>query len=95
VSNSGAQKILTPEAKQYLIDLVARIETLPEFTQESLEALFRAYAEEKGLKLGAVAQPLRVALSGSTVSPPIFGAAGLLGKEETLTRIRGVSEPMG
>jgi glutamyl-tRNA synthetase len=85
-----AKKILTDEAKQYLTDLAARLETLTDFTTESIEALFRAYAEEKALKLGAIAQPLRVALSGSTVSPPIFGVAGLLGKEETLKRIRAI-----
>ncbi len=85
-----AKKILTPEAKQSLIDLTSRLETLSDFTSESVEALFRAYAEEKALKLGAVAQPLRVALSGSTVSPPIFAVAGLLGKDETLRRIRAL-----
>ncbi len=85
-----AKKILTPEAKQSLIDLTARLETLSDFTSESVESLFRAYAEEKALKLGAVAQPLRVALSGSTVSPPIFAVAGLLGKDETLRRIRAL-----
>lgn len=83
-------KILTPEAKQHLAELATRLEKMDAFTHEALEALFRAYAEEKGLKLGGVAQPLRVALSGSTVSPPIFAVADLLGKNETLKRIRAV-----
>jgi glutamyl-tRNA synthetase len=85
-----AKKILTPEALQHLKNLTAQMENLPDFTAEALENIFRAYAEEKGLKLGAVAQPLRVALSGSTVSPPIFHVAGLLGKSETLKRIHAV-----
>jgi glutamyl-tRNA synthetase len=85
-----AQKILTDDAKSHLKELVSRMEKLPDFTHENLENIFRAYAEEKGLKLGAVAQPLRVALSGSTVSPPIFSVAGLLGKKETLKRIQAV-----
>jgi len=84
------QKLLTPEAKQHLAVLAERIKSLPDFTAEIIENTARAYAEEKGLKLGAVAQPLRAALSGSTVSPPIFGVAALLGKEETLRRIRCV-----
>ncbi|MDE2030386.1 MAG: glutamate--tRNA ligase, partial [Alphaproteobacteria bacterium] len=83
-----AKKLLTPEAKQLLSDLAGRMESLSGFAAPEIENLFRAYAEEKGIKLGAVAQPLRAALTGSTVSPPIFGVAGLLGKDETLRRIR-------
>ena len=49
--------------------------------------MFRAYAEEKGSKLGVIAQPLRAALTGSTISPPVFGVASLLGKKESLRRI--------
>ena len=85
-----AKKFLTPEAKQYLADLSVRLESLVDFTAESVESVFRAYAEEKALKLGAVAQPLRAALTGSSVSPPIFGVAAHLGKEESLKRIRAV-----
>ncbi|MDR3424111.1 MAG: glutamate--tRNA ligase [Alphaproteobacteria bacterium] len=85
-----AAKILTPEARQVLADLAAKMGGLSEFTTEAVENLFRAYAEEKGIKLGAVAQPLRVALSGSTVSPPIFGVAGLLGREESLRRMEAI-----
>ena len=48
----------------------------------------RAYAEETGQKLGKVAQPLRAALTGSTVSPPVFDVMAVLGREETLARIR-------
>ncbi len=85
-----AAKLLTPEAKQHLAVLAERMTGLPDFTAEAVENLFRSYAEEKGLKLGGVAQPLRAALTGSTVSPPIFGVAALLGKEESLRRIKGI-----
>jgi glutamyl-tRNA synthetase len=90
VYDEKAMKLLTPEAKQVLSELAARMETLSDFTAEAVEGLCRVYAEEKALKLGAVAQPLRAALSGSTVSPPIFGVAALLGRNEALRRIRGV-----
>ena len=83
-----AKKLLTPEAKQHLTSLTERLTALPDFTSENIESIFRAYAEEKGIKLGAVAQPLRAALTGSTVSPPIFGVAALLGKNEALSRIQ-------
>ncbi|MDX2028660.1 MAG: glutamate--tRNA ligase [Alphaproteobacteria bacterium] len=82
-----AKKLLTPEAKQHMAELAGRMKALPDFTSEAIEALFRAYAEEKGLKLGNIAQPFRAALTGSTVSPPIFGVAGLLGREESLRRL--------
>jgi glutamyl-tRNA synthetase len=83
-----ALKLLTPEAKIHLAELAMRTEQLKNFTHDTLEALFRVYAEEKGLKLGAIAQPFRAALTGSTVSPPIFTAAAILGREEVLSRLR-------
>ncbi|MGE3623268.1 MAG: glutamate--tRNA ligase [Bdellovibrionales bacterium] len=83
-----AQKFLTPEAKQHLAVMAERLKSLADFTGAGIEQLCRAYAEEKGLKLGAVAQPLRAALTGSTVSPPVFGVAALLGREETLKRLQ-------
>jgi len=83
-----ATKLMTPEAKAHLADFAERLKTLPEFTSESIEQAARVYAEEKNLKLGAVAQPLRAALSGSSVSPPIFSVAALLGKDKSLRRIK-------
>ncbi|MFA5240342.1 MAG: hypothetical protein WC476_11645, partial [Phycisphaerae bacterium] len=58
-----------------------------QFTVENIESALRNLAEEKSLGLGKVAQPLRVALCGCTVSLPIFDAACILGKEKTLERI--------
>jgi len=82
-----ALKLLTPEAKTHLSALLPQLKTLSPFTHDAIEALFRTYAEAQGLKLGAVAQPLRAALTGRNVSPPIFTAAALLGLEESLRRI--------
>lgn len=88
-ADDKALKLLTPEAKAHLQALSPQLAGLADFTHDGIEALFRTYAEEKGLKLGAVAQPFRAALTGSTVSPPIFSAAALLGKEEVLKRLAG------
>ncbi|MDD5326671.1 MAG: glutamate--tRNA ligase [Phycisphaerae bacterium] len=60
---------------------------MEKFTAENIESALRNLAEEKSLGLGKVAQPLRVALCGGTVSLPIFDAACILGKEKTLERI--------
>ena len=85
-----AQKLLTPEARQHLGTLADQLAVLPDFTAEAVEQTARIYAEANGLKLGGIAQPLRAALSGSSVSPPVFGVAALLGREESLRRINGI-----
>ena len=54
----------------------------------ALEAAARAHAEQNGLKLGQVAQPLRAALTGKATSPPLFEMLALLGREESLIRLR-------
>lgn len=86
-----ATKLLTPEAKQILADLAARLRDLGDFTADTVEGVCRAYGEEKTLKLGAMAQPLRAALTGSTVSPPIFSVAAVLGRDETLRRLKAIA----
>ncbi len=85
-----AQRLLSPEAREHLAALAGALRSLPEWTHEAIESLFRSYAEAKGLKLGMVAQPLRAVLTGRGVSPPIFTAAALLGREEVLARIEAV-----
>ncbi|AWJ83055.1 glutamate--tRNA ligase [Azospirillum sp. TSH58] len=83
-----AAALLDEKGRGVLADLAARFETEADFTAAALEALVRAFAEERGEKLGKIAQPLRAALTGSTVSPPIFEVAELLGRAETLARMK-------
>jgi glutamyl-tRNA synthetase len=83
-----ALKLLDADGKAVLADLMARLGAQSPFTREVLEELVRVYAEEKALKLGKVAQPLRAALSGSTVSPPIFEVMELLGRDASLARLQ-------
>lgn len=85
-----ATKLLNPEAMGHLKELLPKLEGLSAFTHDAIEGVFRTYTEANGLKLGAVAQPLRAALTGTAVSPPIFKAAEIMGKTETLARINGV-----
>ncbi|MBN8532074.1 MAG: glutamate--tRNA ligase [Alphaproteobacteria bacterium] len=85
--NDKAKKLLE-EGKPVLAALLPLLETASDWTAHALEAAIKAHAETAGLKLGKVAQPLRAALSGSDVSPPIFEVMEILGKEETLGRIR-------
>ncbi len=84
-----ARDLMTPEARTRLGTLLTRLEALPEpWTASKVEALFRTSAEEQGLKLGVFAQPFRAALTGSTVSPPIFTVAEIFGKNEVFERVK-------
>ena len=66
---------------------------LDDWTEAGVEAAVRALAERLGVKLGAVAQPLRAALTGSHASPGIFEVMAILGREETLARVKAVCPP--
>ena len=81
-----ATALLTPEAKSRLARLADTL-AAAEWTVEALEAGVRAFADAEGQKLGAVAQPLRAALTGTTVSPGIFDVLVILGRDETLARL--------
>jgi len=63
------------------------LETITPWSEETTEAAMRAFAEQNGLKIGAVAQPLRVALTGRTTSPGIFDVLAVLGRQESLARL--------
>ncbi|MEL7239040.1 MAG: hypothetical protein AAGK78_09265, partial [Planctomycetota bacterium] len=76
-----------PSGMEHLMalrDVLAEFET---WTVESIESAVRELCEQRGAGLGKVAQPARVAVSGGTVSPPIFDTLAYLGKDETLARI--------
>jgi len=82
-----AAKLMDTEAKATLAALVPRLEAAPEWTAAALEAEVRSFAEATGAKLGKVAQPLRAALTGRSVSPPVFDVMHALGREETIARL--------
>jgi glutamyl-tRNA synthetase len=85
--SGDAAKALTAEARQRLAALAAALGGI-EWRAAPLEEGLRAFAEAGGVKLGAVAQPLRAALTGSLASPGIFEVMEVLGREESLGRIR-------
>jgi glutamyl-tRNA synthetase len=82
-----AQALLDTDARALLARISARLRDEQDWTTGALEANLKAYAEEQGLGLGKLAQPLRAALTGQTTSPGIFDVLALLGKEESLARI--------
>jgi glutamyl-tRNA synthetase len=84
-----AAKVMTDEtARADLAAYLSEVTGLDAWTREALEEKARVLAEARGQKLGKIAQPLRAALSGSSVSPPIFEVLEVLGREESLGRIR-------
>src|SRR5450631_252337 len=86
--NDQAKVLLTPEAKTVTAALLPELAAIAEWTPAAIETVVRDYAERAGFKLGAVAQPLRAALTGRTTSPPIFDVLAVLGKDESLGRLR-------
>jgi len=80
-------KFLVPEARPLLEKAIAGLSQLDNFSAEDIEALFNQVVKEEGMKLGKLAQPIRVALTGATVSPGIYDVILLLGKEESLKRL--------
>ncbi|KAA5595738.1 glutamate--tRNA ligase [Blastochloris sulfoviridis] len=83
-----ARALLTPEAQTLLAKLADAFEAVEPWSVEALEQTVRAHAEDAGLKLGQVAQPLRAALTGKTTSPGIFDVLVVLGRTESVGRMR-------
>jgi glutamyl-tRNA synthetase len=82
-----ALALLTPETRQLIGRLRAALKEVTPWNGATTEAAMRDFAEQNGLKLGAVAQPLRVVLTGRTTSPGIFDVLSVLGRDECLARL--------
>ncbi len=88
--DEAASALLNPEGLALAGDVADRLRALPGWTLEAIETAIRGAAEDAGIGLGKVAQPLRAALTGRTTSPGIFDVLFLLGREETLGRLSDV-----
>lgn len=84
----AAAKFLTPQIAPVLRKLLERFEALPGFAKQQWEDSFKKFVEEEGLKMGQLAQPVRVALTGRTASPGLFEVMEVLGRERTLFRLQ-------
>jgi len=92
----AAKKNLTAETAPLLEAVAARLAALPGWTAPAIHVAIDGLAKEQGVGLGKVAQPLRVAVSGGSVSPPIDVTLEILGREQTLARIaRAVAHSRG
>jgi glutamyl-tRNA synthetase len=84
----AAKKFLTQPIVPVLHKLMTRFEALPTFSKSEWENAFKQLVQEEGLKMGQLAQPVRVALTGRTASPGLFEVMEALGKDRTLFRLR-------
>ncbi|WP_048646263.1 glutamate--tRNA ligase [Nitratireductor soli] len=83
-----AAALLDDDARQLLAELLAILQNVGDWTLANIEEAVRVFAQQTDRKLGKVAQPLRAALTGRTTSPGIFDVLSVLGREESLARIR-------
>lgn len=86
----AAQKFLKPEALEPLKLLADKLEALEGYAHSDLEDAFKAVMDQTGLKLGKIAQPVRVALTGRTASPGIFEIIAILGNDRVVSRLKKV-----
>jgi glutamyl-tRNA synthetase len=86
-----AAKLLDAQGRDMIAQLLLRLEAVEPWAIKELEAAVRSFADEAGRKLGKVAQPLRAALTGKSASPGIFDVLDVLGREESLARLRDQS----
>jgi glutamyl-tRNA synthetase len=78
---------LSDDARALITKLRGVLEAVSPWSAETTEAAMRNFAEQNNLKLGAVAQPLRAAVTGRTTSPGIFEVLAVLGRDECLARL--------
>jgi glutamyl-tRNA synthetase len=88
-----AAALLEGDARAILGQIADRLRAEKNWTNEALEATTKSFAEELGLGLGKLAQPMRAALTGTTTSPGIFDVLVLLGREEALARLDAQAVP--
>ncbi|MDX2101173.1 MAG: glutamate--tRNA ligase [Alphaproteobacteria bacterium] len=87
VLDTKATAVMAGPNRRLLQPIVACLHAVTDWQAASLEAAIRALAEAEGVKLGDAAQPLRAAVTGSTVSPPVFEVLAVLGRDEALGRL--------
>ena len=87
LDEKAAVKFLTPENSGVMLKLRDELTKIETFSTENVKSVFHRVMEEEAVKLGKLAQPVRVAITGGTISPGIFETLSLLGKDRTIHRL--------
>jgi glutamyl-tRNA synthetase len=98
VPDDAAKKMLGAERADYLREAASRLEAIEEWTHQEIDRVLRALKDERGLSSKQAFQPIRAAVTGTLVSPPLFESLELLGQERALGRLRAAadaSQPLG
>jgi len=87
-NEAALQKWIRPESTTYIKTLIDRLELQEDFSSDALTSMIKALCDELSIKLVKLAQPIRIALTGSSASPGIFELLSILGKKESLVRLQ-------
>jgi glutamyl-tRNA synthetase len=90
-----AGKLLSPDRAGYLRETAARLEAVEDWKADEIRAVLEKLKDEYQLSKTQAFQPIRAAVTGTTVSPPLFESMELLGPERTLARMRAAVRPAG
>ncbi|MBP1766903.1 MAG: glutamyl-tRNA synthetase, partial [Candidatus Aminicenantes bacterium] len=84
----GKKHLEKPESREYLALLADRLAGITDFSHPTIEAVFREFAEERGIKIGPIVHPARMAVSGKTKGAGLFEMMEVLGRERVIARMR-------
>jgi len=90
IEPKAREKYINTETIPIIKEITEKLAQLNDFTQDKIEKIFMDMVNERGLKLAQIAQPIRVVITGSTVSPGIYEVLEIVGKEKTLKRLRRI-----
>jgi glutamyl-tRNA synthetase len=88
------QKHWSPEAKARLTEILPRFEAAEKWDHDTLEAVVRTFAEERGISAGKLIHPIRLAVTGRGMGPGLFELLAVIGKAESLKRIRAALDSL-
>jgi glutamyl-tRNA synthetase len=86
-----ARRMLGPERAEYLLEVASRLDALKDWSHQEIERTLRDLQSERELSSTQAFQPIRAAVTGTLVSPPLFESIELLGRERTLERLRNAA----
>lgn len=91
IDDKAAEKFLTPDKKQRLQQIAEILTKIEPFSVSEMEEVMQKYIDDEQIKFKEIAQPIRVALTGTTISPGLFEIMEVLGKEKTLKRLQNAT----
>jgi glutamyl-tRNA synthetase len=95
IPDERARKLMSKAGPEYLREAAARLESVDEWSAEEIERVLTDLQQASNMSRTNAWQPIRAAVTGSSVSPPLFESLALLGREQTVARLRAAADPIG